>query len=43
MKEKIMKWYDQGLWTLKMVKNAVNKGKITPDDYYDITGEAYSE
>lgn len=43
MKEKIMKWYDQGLWTLKMVRNAVKKGKITPDDYYDITGEVYSE
>lgn len=43
MKEKIMKWYDQGLWTLKMVKNAVKKRKITPDDYYDITGEVYSE
>lgn len=43
MKEKITKWYDQGLWTSKMVKNAVKKGKITPDDYYDITGEVYNE
>ena len=29
MFEKIKKWYKQGLWTEKMVHNAVEKGVIT--------------
>ena len=29
MKEKIAKWYKQGLWTKTMVKNAVKKGVLT--------------
>lgn len=41
MKNKIKKWYEQGLWTKDMVKNAVNKGIITADDYKEITGEEY--
>lgn len=40
MKEKIKKWYPK-LWTLDMVKNAVEKGVITADDYEEITGEVY--
>lgn len=32
MKEKIAKWYKQGLWTETMVQNAVVKGVITEDD-----------
>ena len=43
MKEKIKKWYDQGLWTIDMVKNAVIKNVITPSDYIDITEEFYFE
>ena len=31
MAEKIKKWYNQGLWTAIMVKNAVKKGIITQD------------
>ena len=31
MKEKIEKWYKQGLWTSDMVKNAVKKGVITEE------------
>ena len=41
MKEKIRKWYEQGLWTAAMVRNAVVKGKLTAEDYREITGEQY--
>lgn len=40
MKEKIKKWYEQGLWTEEMVRNAVIKGKLTEDEYREIVGEA---
>ena len=36
MKDKIEKWYKQGLWTADMVKNAVNKGVITEEEYNEI-------
>lgn len=39
MKEKIAKWYKQGLWTAFMVQNAVQKGIITQEDYLEIVGE----
>ena len=39
MKEKIAKWYKQGLWTADMVENAVAKGVITEEDY--LNGLAY--
>lgn len=42
MKEKIRKWYRQGLWTAEMVAAAVAKGKITAADYAEITGEDYA-
>ena len=40
MKNKIKKWYPQ-LWTLDMVKNAVEKGVITAEEYREITGKQY--
>lgn len=40
MKEKIKKWYEQGLWTAEMVRNAVIKGKLSEDEYREIVGEA---
>lgn len=40
-KEKIEKWYNQGLWTAAMVANAVKKGVITAAEYEEITGEVY--
>lgn len=43
MKDKISKWYKQGLWTAEMVANAVEKGIITAEDYAEITGEDYIE
>lgn len=39
MAEKIKKWYAQGLWTQKMVANAVRKGVLTAQQYKEITGE----
>jgi len=38
MKEKIAKWYKQGLWTEVMVDNAVEKGVITEKDAREILG-----
>lgn len=42
MKERIEKWYKQGLWTVDMVKNAVAKGIITKEQYEELIGEAYA-
>lgn len=39
--EKIKDFYERGLWTKEMVRNAVIKGKITADEYELITGEKY--
>lgn len=41
MFEKIKKWYESGMWTKKMVRNAVIKVKITEEEYTEITGEEY--
>lgn len=43
MFEKIKKFYDLGLWTESMVRNAVVKGVITEEEYKEITGQEYSE
>ena len=40
MKEKIKRWYEQGLWTAGIVRNAVIKGKLTEKEYREIVGEA---
>ena len=36
MFEKIKKWYKQGLWTAQMVRNAVEKGKLTEAEAAEI-------
>lgn len=36
MFEKIKKWHKQGLWTEKMVRDAVVKGIITEDELAEI-------
>lgn len=41
MKNKIEKWYKQGLWTDAMVRNAAHKGVITAKDYEEITGNIF--
>ena len=38
MKDKIEKWYKQGLWTEEMVNQAAEKGVITAEEAEDITG-----
>ena len=41
--EIIKRNYDLGLWTKAMVKVAVKKGVITPEQYEEITGEPYDK
>ena len=36
MKNKIAKWYKQGLWSAEMVQNAVEKGILTADEAAEI-------
>ena len=43
MKAMIMKWYKQGLWSLEQVKNAVEKGVITAEEFKEITETEYEE
>lgn len=38
---KIKKFYDEGTWTITMVRNAVAKGKINASEYEEITGKKY--
>lgn len=38
MKEKIKKWYKQGLWTEQMIHNAMLKGVLTEADVEEILG-----
>lgn len=34
-------YYDAGEWKIKAVRNAVKRGWITADEFYEITGEVY--
>ena len=43
MFNKIKRWYEEGIWTKAMVRNAVIKGKITAEQYEEITGEPFDE
>lgn len=36
MFEKIKKWYKQGLWSEQMVRNAVEKGVITEEQFAEL-------
>lgn len=36
MKEKIARWYAQGLWTADMVRSAVKKGVLTEAEVGEI-------
>lgn len=44
MKDKIKRWYEQGLWTAGMVHDAVGKVfsgvEFTEEDYLEIVGNA---
>lgn len=39
MKDRIERWYKQGLWSETMLRNAVEKGVISDDEYMEITGK----
>lgn len=41
--EIIKKNYDRGLWNVQMVKVAVKKNVITPEQFKEITGQDYTE
>ena len=41
--EKIKLYYEAGLWDIERVKNAVEKGKITAEQFKEITGQDYAE
>lgn len=40
--EKVKKFYKMGVWSEKMVRNAVDKW-ITADEYEEVTGDAYNK
>ena len=40
--DKVKKYFDRGLWSLAMVRNAVIKGWITAEEFKTITGEDYA-
>ena len=40
---KVKRYYDEGLWSKSMVRNAVVKGWITAEEYELIVGEPYEE
>ena len=37
----IKMFYDDNLWTIDMVRDGVRMGKITPEQFEEITGEPY--
>ena len=40
--EMVKRNYDRKLWNAAMVRKAVEKGVITPEQFQEITGEAYT-
>ena len=41
--EKVKRYYDEGLWSQRQVRDAVTKGWITVEEYELIVGEPYEE
>ena len=41
--ERIKEYYSDGRWPIAWVRNAVKKGKITADQYKEITGDDYPD
>ena len=39
--EMAKRYYEEGLWPKKYLKALVKKGKLTEDEYAEITGEKY--
>ena len=42
-KDTAKKNYERGLWTKGMVKALVKKGRLTAEEYKEVTGEDYAE
>lgn len=42
MFDKVKKFYDMGLYTNAQVAQFVRKGKLTEEEYEEITGEKYN-
>lgn len=40
--EKVKNYYDNGLWNIEMLRNAVVKNWITEEEYEEIVGEGYA-
>ena len=40
--EKVKYYYDNGLWNINRVRNAVVKSWITESEFEEITGESYN-
>ena len=40
--EKVKRYYELGLWTDSRVRNAVEKGALTDDEYKAVTGKEYN-
>lgn len=38
----VKNFYDRGLWSIARVRNAVEKGWITDEEFKEITGEDYA-
>lgn len=43
MFDKIKRYYDSGLWNEERVRNVVNKGVITEEEFEKIVGKRYEE
>ena len=41
--QKVKYYYDNGLWDINRVRNAVVKNWITAEEFEQITGESYAE
>ena len=41
--QKVKYYYDNGLWGIERVRNAVVKNWITKSEFEEITGESYAE
>ena len=41
--ERIKKYYDEGLWNIDRVRDAVTKGFITEEQFEEITGQTYDQ
>lgn len=37
--KKVQKWYNDGIWTAEMVRDAVEKGKLTAEEAQIILGD----